>query len=137
MKPSTTLATTKLQMSISPKTSPSSTTTTSSCLIRCSTSPNRKEVESPRNRKLHSTSPYSEAQSPHFNTWCGDWVYSKTPCSSQLSDGFKIFLIAVDNCNKHPVKRHLLLLPNSIVLSIHLQPLYPQVANLYFLIVPC
>ena len=28
-------------------------------------------------------------------------LYSKTPCSSQLSDGFKIFLIAVDNCNSN------------------------------------
>ena len=66
MKPSTTLATTKLQMSISPKTSPSSTTTTSSCLTRCSTSPNRKEVESPRNRKLNSTSPLlSRTSNPH------------------------------------------------------------------------
>ena len=66
MKPSTTLATTKLQMSISPKTSPLSTTTTSSCLTRCSTSTNRKEVESPRNRKLHSTSPLlSRTSNPH------------------------------------------------------------------------
>ena len=54
---STTLATTKLQMSISPKTSPLSMTTTTSCLTRCSTSPSRKEAESPRSRKLHSTSP--------------------------------------------------------------------------------
>ena len=66
MKPSTTLATTKLQMSISLKTSPSSTTTTSSCLTRCSTSPSRKEAESPRNRKLHSTSPLlSRTSNPH------------------------------------------------------------------------
>ena len=65
MKPSTTLATTKLQMSISPKTSPSSTTTTSSCLKRCSTSPSRKEAESPRNRKLHSTRNTLKRLNPH------------------------------------------------------------------------
>ena len=65
MKPSTTLATTKLQMSISPKTSPSSTTTTSSCLTRCSTSPSRKEAESPRNRKLHSTRHTLKRLNPH------------------------------------------------------------------------
>ena len=51
------------------------TATTSSCLTRC-----------------------SKTKSPHFNTWCGDWVYSRTPCSSQLSDGIRIFRIAVDNC---------------------------------------
>ena len=72
------------------------TTTTSSCLTRC-----------------------SKTKSPHFYTWCGDWVYSKSLCSSQLSDGFKIFRIVADNCNKHPVKRHLLLLPLAFADPLH------------------